>query len=267
MFYANERAERHPCYSNRAHYVYSRIHLPVARKCNMSCNYCDRKFCDENRPGVTDRILSPEQVPAYIERILERIPAETTVIGIAGPGEPLYNRETFETLRMIADYDVFKCVATNGVLLEDRLDRLVDSGVTHVTVTINAVNPSTAARIYSYVRYGKVYRGIEAGEVILERQYSGLREAANAGILVKVNTVFIPGINDTEIEAIARAISNYAYVMNLMPLIPAGRFSSLRRPTHEEVARARMVAGKHVRQFYHCRACRADAFGVPGSCV
>ena len=267
-----ELACRHPCYDNSAHYRYARIHLPVARMCNMSCNYCDRKFCKNTgryeRPGVAERILKPEEVAEYVGEIAGRIPAETTTLGIAGPGEPLYNEETFQALRIANELypGMFKCVATNGVLVEDRLDELLDCRVTHLTITINAVRPETAARIYSHVRYGgRKYSGIEAGELILERQYSGLREAANAGILVKVNTVLIPGINDGEIADIAREISKYAYVMNIMPLIPLGRFSALRRPTHEEVARARMSAGKYIRQFYHCRACRADAFGVPGS--
>ncbi len=266
------RSIKHPCYDNSAHYRYARIHLPVARRCNMSCNYCDRKFCkntpDSERPGVAERIVKPEEVAEYVRRIISRIPAETTTLGIAGPGEPLYNEETFESLRIVETLypEMFKCVATNGVLVEDRIDELVSCGVTHLTITINAVKPETAAKIYSYVIYGgKKYTGVEAGELILERQYAGLREAASAGILVKVNTVLIPGINDIEIAAVAKEISRYAYVMNIMPLIPLGRFSSLRKPTHEEIARARMAAGRYIRQFYHCRACRADAFGVPGS--
>ena len=259
---------KHPCYSNTGHFRYARIHLPVAKDCNVLCNYCDRRFCvNENRPGVTDRLIHPKEVPRYLEEILSKIPAETTTLGIAGPGEPLFNEETFETLRIVNELypNMFKCVATNGLLLEDRIDELVECDVTHVTITINAVNPSTASKIYSYVNYnGRIYRGMEAGEVIVLKQFSGLREVAEAGILVKVNTVYIPGINDHEIVEIAKAISDYAYIMNITPLIPLARFRNIRRPSWEEIERARRASSRYVRQFYHCKQCRADAYGVPG---
>ena len=261
-------AHKHPCYSNEAHFRYARIHLPVAKLCNMQCNYCTRKFCaNENRPGITTRIVEPHEVVEYIDSILSRVTAETTTIGIAGPGEPLYNDETFECLRIVNEKypNVFRCVASNGLLVEEKLDELIECDVTHLTVTINAVNPVTASKIYAWINHnGRIYTGIEAGEVILERQFSGLVEASNAGILVKVNTVYIPGINDGEITDIARAVSGHAYIMNIMPLIPLGRFSNMRKPTKQEIAAARMSASRYIRQFYHCIQCRADAYGVPG---
>jgi len=263
---------KHPCYSNIAHFRYARIHLPVAKYCNIHCNYCARGISNENVPGATSRILKPEEVAEYLSDILSRIPVETTVIGIAGPGEPLYNDETFETLRIVKELypDMFRCVATNGLLVEDRLDELVECDVTHLTITINTINPTTASKIYSWVNYnGKIYRGVEAGEIIVERQLSGLREASEAGILVKVNTVYIPGINDSEIVEIAKTVSNYAYIMNIMPLIPLGRFKNIRMPTREEIATARAKASRYIPQFYHCVQCRADAYGVPcmSSCI
>ena len=259
---------KHPCYDNSAHFKYARIHLPVAKDCNILCNYCDRRFCaNENRPGVTTRLVSPSEVLEYLESLLSKIPAETTTLGIAGPGEPLFNEETFQTLRIVQEKysNMFKCVATNGLLLEDRLDELIAYDVTHVTITINAVDPVTASKIYSWINYdGRIYTGIEAGEIMVEKQMNGLRECAHAGILVKVNTVYIPGINDGEIVEIAKAVSGYAYIMNIMPLIPLGKFRGLRRPTFAEVESARRECGRYVRQFYHCKRCRADAYGVPG---
>ena len=50
----------HPCYSEKAHFTTARIHLPVAPRCNIQCNYCIRKLdkC-EHRPGVAGAILNP----------------------------------------------------------------------------------------------------------------------------------------------------------------------------------------------------------------
>ena len=58
-----EKTAKHPCYSADAHNKFARMHLPVAPACNISCNYCNRKFdcVNESRPGVTSEILKPEE--------------------------------------------------------------------------------------------------------------------------------------------------------------------------------------------------------------
>ena len=57
-----EKTQKHPCYSFDAHQKFARMHLPVAPYCNISCNYCNRKFdcVNESRPGVTSEILTPQ---------------------------------------------------------------------------------------------------------------------------------------------------------------------------------------------------------------
>ena len=93
----------HPCFSKDAHKKYGRVHLPVAPRCNMQCNFCNRKFdcVNESRPGVTSTVLTPPQALAYLDHILERQP-EISVVGIAGPGDPFANpEETMQTLRLV----------------------------------------------------------------------------------------------------------------------------------------------------------------------
>lgn len=259
---------KHPCYSNEAHFRYARIHLPVAPRCNVQCNYCVREYCaNENRPGTAKRIIKPHEVADYLSNIIKEITAETTTIGISGPGESLYNEETFETLEIINELypNTYRCLATNGLLVEDRLDDLIECSLTHLTITINTVNPATASKIYPWVNYnGRIYRGFEAGEVMVERQLSGLKEAAEAGILVKVNTIYIPTVNEQEIVEVARAVSEYAYIMSITPLIPLGSFSVIRKPTPQEISKARRSASRYISQFHHCSQCRADAFGILG---
>jgi len=82
---------------------------------------------------------------------------------------------------------------------------------------------------------------------------------------VKVNTVLIPGINDTHVADIAKAVSEAgAARQNIIPLIPQNEFSDLPPPTCREIEKARQEAGKHIEQFRHCKHCRADACGIPG---
>jgi nitrogen fixation protein NifB len=83
---------KHPCFDQEASHSHARIHLPVAPKCNIQCNYCNRKYdcVNESRPGVTSSVLSPMQAVFYLSALSDRI-ENISVIGIAGPGDPFAN--------------------------------------------------------------------------------------------------------------------------------------------------------------------------------
>lgn len=269
---SNERhvMANHPCFSEEAHRVGGRIHLPVAPDCNVQCGYCIRKFdcVNESRPGVASTILSPTEAIDRVEAVIERT-GGIAAIGIAGPGDPLANEATFTTLGLVRRYYPGKigCVSTNGLALPDRVADLVAAGVRSLTVTINAVMPETAAEVYLWVTGpgGEKLRGIEAGRYILDRQWEGLRMAVQAGLVVKVNTVLIPGVNDLEIPMIAHLASEYgAHKHNILPLIPQNKFRGMQPPTPAQIHEARAAAGEYLSQMTHCKQCRADACGLIG---
>ena len=60
----------------------------------------------------------------------------SNVVGVAGPGEPLANPETFAALGQVHREHpaLLKCVSTNGLLLEQSLPQLIDVGVSALTV-------------------------------------------------------------------------------------------------------------------------------------
>lgn len=264
-----EIIERHPCFSKAAHNRFGRVHLPVAPACNINCKYCERKYdcANESRPGVTSRVFSPEEALERVRTLVGRN-ERLSVIGIAGPGDPLANEATFEALGAIHREfpELVLCVSTNGLYLPERVYDLVRAGVSSLTVTINAVSFETAEKIYSWVRYGgERYRGEEAARLLLINQWAGLRAAVHEGLLVKVNSVFIPGVNDAELPEIARfAGERGAHLMNILPLIPQAEFAYLRRPSHDEMKSMRAGCGRYIPQMTHCRQCRADAFGALG---
>lgn len=259
----------HPCFSKEAHHKFGRIHLPVAPACNIQCRYCIRKYdcANESRPGITSRVMTP---PEALERVRTMIDRQDriSVIGIAGPGDPLANDATFEVMHSVHKEfpELTLCVSTNGLYLPDRLDDLVKVGVRSLTVTINAVTPEMAEKVYSWALYnGKRYTGREAAEKILNNQWRGLTNAIDAGMIVKVNTVYIPGVNDVEIPLIAwHAGERGADIMNIMPLIPQAEFEGRERPTPDMIAKKRAACEKFLPQMSHCRQCRADACGVLG---
>lgn len=265
----NKIMDMHPCFSKEAHHNFGRIHLPVAPACNIQCKYCIRKYdcANESRPGITSRVMSPAEAIDKVKTLIERN-GRISVIGIAGPGDPLANDATFGVLSSIHREfpELILCVSTNGLSLPDRLDDLIRSGVRSLTVTINAVTPEIAERIYSWASYrGKLCTGREAAVLILNNQWRGLTNAIDAGLIVKVNTVYIPGVNDAEIPLIAwHAGERGADIMNIIPLIPQAVFEDLERPSHEMIGRKRAECIRYIPQMTHCRQCRADACGILG---
>jgi nitrogen fixation protein NifB len=259
----------HPCFSEQAHHKFGRVHLPVAPACNIQCRYCIRKYdcANESRPGITSRVLNPYEAFQRVRTIVERN-ENISVIGIAGPGDPLANEETFETMSMIHDAfpELILCVSTNGLALPEKIDDLMDCGVRSITITINAVSPGVAEKIYSWVSQGgKRYEGSEAARRIVSHQWRGLTKAVDAGFMVKVNTVLIHGINDAEIPLIAWVAGERgADIMNIMPLIPQAEFAHLSRPTRAMLDKKRGECSGRIAQMTHCRQCRADACGTLG---
>lgn len=263
---------RHPCYNAGVQHTTARIHLPVAPRCNIQCNYCNRKFdcVNESRPGVSSSVLSPAQAVSYLDEMREKVPS-LAVVGIAGPGDPFANpHETMETLRLVRKRhpDLMLCLASNGLGIGPHIDELIDLGVHHVTITINAVDPSIGAIVYRWIRDGKKpMRGEEAAQVLIRRQLDALARLADAGVLVKVNSIVIPGVNDAHIEEIARTAKQLgAQMMNCIPLMPVPDtgFSHLPEPDATELFKLRLRAGNHVQQMTHCARCRADAVGLVG---
>lgn len=262
--------DSHPCFSKKAHYKFGRIHLPVAPACNIQCRYCIRKYdcVNESRPGITSKVLTPWEALERVRVLVER-DYRLSVVGIAGPGDALANETTFETLRAINREfpELILCISTNGLYLSDRVEDLVKSGVRTLTVTINAVMPETAQKIYSWVLYkGYKYTGRDAAECLLCNQWRGLKNAIDAGLIVKINTVLIPGINETDIPLIAwLAGMKGAHLMNIIPLIPQGEFEHLQRPSREMINSMRDKCIQYIPQMTHCKQCRADACGILGS--
>ncbi len=216
---------------------------------------------------MTSKIITAKEAIQRV-RTAAKVDPRLRVVGVAGPGDPLTSDVTFEVLRQVKKEfpHLMRCVATNGLLLPKKLDDLKNAGVAALTITINAIDPEIGSQIYSYVRYGgKTLQGKEAFEVLSLNQLEGLRYAADAGLVVKVNSVYIPGINSSHLTEVAKTVRALgAYVHNIMPLIPQGKFAYIQAPSMRQIQEVRRDCEGILFQFHNCIQCRADAVGVPG---
>jgi len=260
--------DEHPCFSGEAHDRVGRIHLPVAPQCNIQCNFCEHKMCtDIQHPGWATRLLSVVEAFDLIKSVVSERQAYDFVVGVAGPGDALANAQTFQTLALIHRHypQIVTCLCTNGLLLEDKLEEMIEAGVRALTVTVNASDSRVGKNIYSWAKYrGTIYRGEKAAALLIEKQFSGIRQAIAAGLCLKVNTVLIPGVNDEHLPELARRLREAGVeLMNIMPLIPSGKMKDLPAPTCDELGKARQDCEEVIPQFCHCEQCRADVIFLP----
>lgn len=267
-----EKTKMHPCYSADAHHKFARMHLPVAPRCNIGCNYCNRKYdcVNESRPGVTSEILSPEAARNKFDVVREKV-ENLSVVGIAGPGDSLADWEnTREAIRLIKEEapETIFCLSTNGLLLPEYAADIISLGVNHVTVTLNTIDPKIGSRIYRFVTLkGHKYEGEEGAAILLERQLEGIRLLTAAGVLVKINIVMIKGINDQHIPEVVKKVRELGvFITNIMPLIPApgSRFENFPQTSTKELNQIRDLCQIDMPQMRHCKQCRADAIGLLG---
>ena len=109
-----------------------------------------------------------------------------------------------------------------------------------------------------------VATGQEAAELLIAKQLCGIQAALDAGLALKVNTVLIPGVNDQHVVRLARRMGDMGvHLMNIMPLIPAGKMKGHRAPTCDELIQARLDCEASVPQFRRCEQCRADVVRFP----
>ncbi|WP_291635258.1 nitrogenase cofactor biosynthesis protein NifB [Clostridium sp.] len=267
-----ERTKSHPCFNNCAH-DNARIHIPVAPACNISCNYCSRKFdcVNESRPGVTSTILSPIQALERFKEYKSKL-KNLTVVGIAGPGDALANFDVVkESINLIKKEspEITFCLSTNGLMLPFYANEILELGVSHITITINTVDPEIGVKLYKEINYlGVKYTGIEGVRILLQNQLSGLKYLTSKGLICKVNIVYVKGVNDVGIEDTVKKVKECgAFMTNIMPMInaPGSVFEDIVTVNNEELLSMRKKCEIDLKQMYHCKQCRADAVGTLGN--
>ena len=113
--------------------------------------------------------------------------------------------------------------------------------------------------------------GREASQILTERQLLGLQMLTRRGVLTKINSVLIPGVNDEHLIEVNRAVKERgAFLHNIMPLISEpehGTYFGLtgqRGPSAQELKAVQDACMGGANLMRHCRQCRADAVGLLG---
>lgn len=263
----------HPCFSEDAQFTSERIHLPIAKKCNMTCSFCHRQLSKRKSeeqvsfPGQAHTSITNHQALLILQEKLASRP-NLRVIGVSGPGDPLMNDEVFEFFHSAKELPGAKnklfCLCTNGILLNEKVVDLVKCGINSISITINSLNPHTFLKYNrKIVIEKKAFEGAKIAKWAIKKQLEGLSKAVQNNIVCKINIVYLPGINNLEIhDLIKKVVGLGAHVVNIVPLLSS---TSCEPQTLDEILNIQNWAKTYTKVFTKCQQCQSDACGVIAS--
>jgi cyclic pyranopterin phosphate synthase len=191
------------------------LRISITDHCNLKCHYCTpfsgRSHLERSEILTYEEMLNVARAAAAIG---------ITKIRVTG-GEPLVRKGVVEFCRMLSEIDGLKSLAltTNGVYLEEMAEPLFKAGVRRINISLDTLRPERFEKITGFNRLPRVMAGIRSAEQI------GMNP-------IKINTVVMRGINDDEIEDLARLTLEKTYHVRFIELMPTdssayGNYESL----------------------------------------
>lgn len=202
------------------------LRISLTERCNFRCLYClpeteeaanfyRTKFNGASAtvaPFVFKLPTRPRAEILSFEEI-ERLVRVSVALGITKirltGGEPLLRRDLAQLVRKLTAIDGIEdlAITTNGFLFQKIGPSLAEAGLKRVTFSMDSLDRDNFKKI--------------TGRDGLEEAQAGIRLAKELGLEpVKVNSVVIRGINDHEIEALARFGMQEGFAMRFIEFMP-----------------------------------------------
>ncbi|WP_306549366.1 GTP 3',8-cyclase MoaA [Desulfobulbus sp.] len=197
----------------------SYLRLSLTDRCNLKCMYC---VTEDESAGCLSK-LQHNELLTYEE--LLRVVRVAVAMGITKVrltgGEPLVRRNVMDFIRELTRIEGLGDVriTTNGVLLAQHAQELLDAGVTKVNISLDSLLPKRVAEITGADCFDAVWRGIET---VLDLGFSP----------VKLNMVAMRHINDDEILDFARMSQRLPLQVRFIEFMPIGASSRWNADTY-----------------------------------
>jgi cyclic pyranopterin phosphate synthase len=179
------------------------VRISVTDRCNLRCRYCmPNGYLGGEQPAD---ILSYEEIGTIAEALVGLGVRKFRLTG----GEPLVRRDLESLVARLAAFPEVEDLAlsTNAVLLRDKARALKDAGLRRVNVSLDTLDPAT-------------FRTISVNSS-LETVLDGIAAAEEVGLApIKLNMVVMKGVNDGEIEAMARVTFERPWTIRFIEVMP-----------------------------------------------
>ncbi|EAL3283715.1 GTP 3',8-cyclase MoaA [Campylobacter jejuni] len=157
------------------------LRISVTQRCNFRCLYCMPKIPFDYQPK--ENLLSFEELFLFVKAAIDEGIEKIRITG----GEPLLRKDLSIFIKMISDYksDIDLAITTNGFLLKDFAKDLKNAGLKRLNISLDTLDHKKVKTL--------------AQKDVLDSVLSGIDEALNLDLKVKLNTVALKNLNDDEL--------------------------------------------------------------------
>lgn len=180
------------------------LRISLTDKCNLRCVYCMPPR------GINhishDEILTFEEITRIVKVMAELGIKKIRLTG----GEPLVRKGMLDLVKNLHKINGIEQLAltTNGILLPEYAHKLKEAGITRINVSLDTLNETTFQKITGCTGINTVLKGIHS--------------ALNEGFRVKLNCVPCTGLNDNELEDIAKLAQSLPLDVRFIEMMPIG---------------------------------------------
>ena len=186
------------------------LRISVTDKCNFRCLYCMPAEGLQWLPK--SEILSYEEIAAIVTQLAAEGVSRLRISG----GEPTIRPQLEKLIGMLRSITGIEDIAlsTNGVRLPELAKQYRDGGLDRVNISVDSLRPERIAEIARRDMGFDPVRSATAAEL------AGLSP-------IKLNVVVMRGINDDEIEGLARLTIDHPWHVRFIELMPVGEMANL----------------------------------------
>ena len=162
---------------NRRH---NYLRISLTDKCNMRCFYCMPEEDYDFMPSA--KLMQAEEIEALAKTFVRLGVDKIRLTG----GEPLVRKDAAQIIERLSRLPISLTLTTNGVRLDEYLPLLKASGIHSLNISLDTLQADRFRLITRRDYFKAVWKNIHT--------------AVDAGMHVKVNTVVMKSVNETEIN-------------------------------------------------------------------
>lgn len=207
--------------------VHRSLRISVTDRCNIRCQYCMPEVANFLS---SSRLLTFEQIARFVTAV---VPLGIREVRITG-GEPLMRPGLAELFKMLSSIDQLANIAltTNGMLLAEQLDGLVNAGLRRINISLDTLNEEVFRRLSRREGLDKVLDGIDAA-------------AKDSRVQVRLNALVMRDINLGEVLDLVQFARERRLPLRFIEFMPLDAERAWNR--------AQMVSGKEMRDLITSR--------------
>lgn len=163
--------------------TFKTLRVSLLNRCNLGCIYCSVGDDSSKNKEPAGKSIPFEDLLRLIERLHSELQIET--IRLTG-GEPLLYTDLIPMIAGIKSIGIPAIkLTTNGFLLERMAGAMQKAGMQSINVSLDAIDEDIFFLMGKRNNVDRIFQGIDA--------------AVEAGLQVKINTVLMKGMNESQI--------------------------------------------------------------------